>query len=77
MTSQKVADIRKKALKESVFDTLLALPLNFLISYLSISLLFFLGIQGPFYFTILQTLILTFTSIIRKFLVRTFFIFDK
>lgn len=68
---------KKAAFKESLVDSFLGLPLNFLISYL---LLFFFvksGVNDIIYFSVGQSILLLFFSVLRKFIIRIKFSSDN
>ena len=65
--------IDKDALKESVVDTSIALPINWLFAYLTLLLLYLFNITDLFMISIAQVTVLTILAIIRKYYVRVYF----
>ena len=65
--------IDKDALKESVVDTSIALPINWLFAYLTLLLLYLFNITDLLMISIAQVTVLTILAIIRKYYVRVYF----
>ena len=63
----------KKNLKESVTDTAIAMPIAWILSYSALALMLALGVVNAFYISIVQTLVLTIVSVIRKYWIRSIF----
>ena len=63
----------KKNLKESVTDTAIAMPIEWILSYSALALMLALGVVNAFYISIVQTLVLTIVSVIRKYWIRSIF----
>jgi len=63
----------KKNLKESVTDTAIAMPIAWILSYSTLALMLALGVVNAFYISIVQTLVLTIVSVIRKYWIRSIF----
>jgi len=65
--------IDKDALKESVIDTSIGLPINWLFAYLTLLLLYLFNITDLLMISIAQVTVLTILAIIRKYYVRVYF----
>lgn len=65
--------INRKALRESLLDTSLAMPIAWILSYLSLTIFIQLGVSGAFLLSIFQTVILTAASVTRKYFIRIAF----
>ena len=65
--------INKRNLKESMTDTAIALPIAWATSYISLLLMISFGVKDALLISAVQTLILTFVSVVRKYCVRTVF----
>ena len=65
--------INKLALRESLADTALALPIAWGLSYISLLVLMSMGIENAFTLSIFQTMILTVASVTRKYCIRNHF----
>ena len=65
--------INKKAMRESIFDTALGLPINWFFAYITIVVLMLFEINSAFVISIVQVVVLTILAIIRKYLVRIYF----
>ena len=63
----------KASLKESMIDTSIALPIAWGMSYLTLILMYALNISDAFIISLLQTIVLTIVSVLRKYLIRTKF----
>ena len=63
----------KKNLKESVTDTAIAMPIAWILSYSALALMLALEVVNAFYISIVQTLVLTIVSVIRKYWIRSIF----
>ncbi len=63
----------KKNLKESLTDTAIAMPIAWILSYSALALMLTLGVVNAFYISIVQTLVLTIVSVIRKYWIRSIF----
>ena len=63
----------KKNLKESVTDTATAMPIAWILSYSALALMLALGVVNAFYISIVQILVLTIVSVIRKYWIRSIF----
>ena len=63
----------KASLKESMIDTSIALPIAWGMSYLTLILMYALNISDAFIISLLQTIVLTVVSILRKYIIRTKF----
>ena len=63
----------KASLKESMIDTSIALPIAWGMSYLTLISMYALNISDAFIITLLQTIVLTVVSILRKYIIRTKF----
>ena len=63
----------KKNLRESVTDTAIAMPIAWILSYSTLALMLAMGVVNAFYISIIQTLVLTIVSIIRKYWIRSIF----
>ena len=68
-----IKKIDKKTLKESMADTAIAMPIAWVLSYTTLALMLTMGIVNALYISIVQTLVLTIVSVIRKYYVRIFF----
>ena len=68
-----IRKIDKKTLKESMADTAIAMPIAWVLSYTTLALMLTMGIVNALYISIVQTLVLTIVSVIRKYYVRIFF----
>ena len=68
-----IKKIDKKTLKESMADTAIAMPIAWLLSYTTLALMLTMGTVNALYISIVQTLVLTIVSVIRKYCVRIFF----
>jgi uncharacterized membrane protein YedE/YeeE len=64
--------IDRAALKESISDTIIATPLNFLINYVVIAILLRFGL-GAISISIIMTTLFFIIAIVRKYYVRTWF----
>ena len=65
--------IDRKTLKESMTDTAIAMPIAWFLSYTTLALMLTMGIVNALYISIVQTLVLTIVSVVRKYYVRIFF----
>ena len=65
--------INKPALRESLADTALALPIAWSLSYISLLVLMSMGVENAFTLSIFQTMILTIASVTRKYYIRNHF----
>tara|TARA_S200002703_G_scaffold151370_2_gene150674 strand:+ start:1970 stop:2206 length:237 start_codon:yes stop_codon:yes gene_type:complete len=65
--------IDKDALKESIIDTSIGLPINWLFAYLTLLLLYLFDITDILIISIAQVTVLTILAIIRKYCVRVYF----
>ena len=63
----------KASLKESMIDTSIALPIAWGMSYLTLILMYALNISDAFIISLLQTIVLTIVSVLRKYIIRTKF----
>ena len=63
----------KASLKESMIDTSIALPIAWGMSYLMLILMYALNISDAFIISLLQTIVLTIVSVLRKYIIRTKF----
>ncbi len=63
----------KKNLRESLTDTAIAMPIAWILSYSTLALMLATGVVNAFYISIIQTLVLTIVSIIRKYWIRSIF----
>ena len=63
----------KASLKESMIDTSIALPIAWGMSYLTLIFLYTLNISDAFIISLLQTIVLTIVSVLRKYIIRTKF----
>ena len=63
----------KASLKESMIDTSIALPIAWGMSYLTLILMYAFNISDAFIISLLQTIVLTVVSILRKYIIRTRF----
>ena len=66
-------NLNKLALKESIADTALAMPIAWGLSYLSLLVLMSMGVENAFTLSIFQTMILTVASVTRKYCIRNHF----
>tara|TARA_B100001248_G_C27386410_1_gene459910 strand:- start:906 stop:1145 length:240 start_codon:yes stop_codon:yes gene_type:complete len=66
-------NLNKLALKESIADTALAMPIAWGLSYLSLLVLMSMGVENAFTLSIFQTMILTVASVTRKYYIRNHF----
>lgn len=64
--------IDKKAMKESIADTMLGLAINFPTVYITLSLCL-LFTDDPFVITVIQTFVITVLAIIRRYATRMWF----
>ena len=65
--------IDRKTLKESMTDTAIAMTIAWFLSYTTLALMLTMGIVNALYISIVQTLVLTIVSVVRKYYVRIFF----
>ena len=68
-----IKKIDRKTLKESMTDTAIAMPIAWFLSYTTLALMLTTGIVNALYISIVQTLVLTIVSVIRKYYVRILF----
>ena len=68
-----IKKIDRKTLKESMTDTAIAMPIAWFLSYTTLALMLTMGTVNALYISIVQTLVLTIVSVIRKYCVRIFF----
>ncbi len=66
--------INKKAFKEACTDTFLALPINWFLSFSTLAVLIYFGISQAFLMSIVQVAVLTVFSVIRKYLIRIYYL---
>ena len=66
-------NLNKLALKESIADTALAMPIAWGLSYLSLLVLMSMGVENALTLSIFQTMILTVASVTRKYCIRNHF----
>jgi hypothetical protein len=67
-------NINRKALKEACNDTFLALPINWFLSFSTLAVLIYFGISQAFLMSIVQVAVLTVFSVIRKYLIRIYYL---
>tara|TARA_R100001460_G_scaffold30709_1_gene60572 strand:- start:402 stop:626 length:225 start_codon:yes stop_codon:yes gene_type:complete len=67
-------NINRKALKEACTDTFLALPINWFLSFSTLAIMIYFGISQAFLMSIVQVAVLTVFSVIRKYLIRIYYI---
>ena len=65
--------LNKKILKESMTDTAIAMPIAWILSFLSLYFLIKVGVENVISLSIFQTILLTLASVTRKYLVRDHF----
>ena len=70
-------NINKKALKEACTDTFLALPINWFLSFSTLAVLIYFGISQAFLMSIVQVAVLTVFSVIRKYLIRIYYLKEE
>jgi len=63
----------KASLKESIFDTAIALPIAWSMSYVTLAAMYALEVSNAFLISLLQTIVLTIVSVFRKYTIRTKF----
>ena len=63
----------KASLRESMIDTSIARPIAWGMSYLTLILMYALNISDAFIISLLQTIVLTIVSVLRKYIIRTKF----
>ena len=68
-----IKKIDRKTLRESMTDTVIAMPIAWFLSYATLALMLTMGTVNALYISIVQTLVLTIVSVIRKYCVRIFF----
>ena len=66
-------NIDKKALYEATVDTTLALPINWFLSFFVLQILLWLDFQSAFFLSLIQVIVLTIFSVIRKYFIRVNF----
>ena len=69
----KFSSIDKHSLKESMFDTAIALPIAWSMSYLTLVAMYALDVSNAFFISLVQTIVLTVVSVFRKYTIRTKF----
>lgn len=69
----KFSSIDKRSLKESMFDTAIALPIAWSMSYVTLVAMYALEVSNAFLISSVQTIVLTVVSVFRKYTVRTRF----
>ena len=69
----KFSSIDKRSLKESIFDTAIALPIAWSMSYLTLVAMYALEVSNAFLISLVQTIVLTVVSVFRKYTIRTKF----
>ena len=65
--------IDKKALHEATVATTLALPINWFLSFFVLQILLWLDFQSAFFLSLIQVIVLTIFSVIRKYFIRVNF----
>ena len=73
----KFSSIDKRSLKESMFDTAIALPIAWSMSYLTLVAMYALEVSNAFLISLVQTIVLTVVSVFRKYTIRTRFKKDE
>ena len=69
----KFSNIDKRSLKESMFDTAIALPIAWSMSYVTLVAMYALEVSNAFLISLVQTIVLTIVSVFRKYTIRTKF----
>ena len=69
----KFSSIDKRSLKESMFDTAIALPIAWSMSYVTLVAMYALEVSNAFLISLVQTIVLTVVSVFRKYTIRTKF----
>ena len=69
----KFSNIDKRSLKESMFDTAIALPIAWSMSYVTLVAMYALEVSNAFLISLVQTIVLTVVSVFRKYTIRTKF----
>ena len=65
--------IDKKALHEATVATTFALPINWFLSFFVLQILLWLDFQSAFFLSLIQVIVLTIFSVIRKYFIRVNF----
>ena len=73
----KFSSIDKRSLKESMFDTAIALPIAWSMSYVTLVAMYALEVSNAFLISLVQTIVLTVVSVFRKYTIRTRFKKDE
>ena len=73
----KFSNIDKRSLKESMFDTAIALPIAWSMSYLTLVAMYALEVSNAFLISLVQTIVLIVVSVFRKYTIRTRFKKDE
>ena len=73
----KFSSIDKRSLKESIFDTAIALPIAWSMSYVTLVAMYALEVSNAFLISLVQTIVLTVVSVFRKYTIRTRFKKDE
>ena len=60
-------------MRESIFDTAIALPIAWSMSYLTLVVMYALDVSNAFFISLVQTIVLTVVSVFRKYTIRTKF----
>ena len=74
LNQKNLMNINKKAFKEACTDTFLALPINWFLSFSTLAVLIYFGISQAFLMSIVQVAVLTVFSVIRKYLIRIYYL---
>ena len=69
----KFSSIDKSSMRESIFDTAIALPIAWSMSYLTLVAMYALDVSNAFFISLVQTIVLTVVSVFRKYTIRTKF----
>lgn len=69
----KFSNIDKSSMRESIFDTAIALPIAWSMSYLTLVVMYALDVSNAFFISLVQTIVLTVVSVFRKYTIRTKF----
>jgi hypothetical protein len=68
-----IKKLDKKTLRESIIDTSIAMPIAWFTSYGTLALMMNMGMANAFLISAIQTFVLTFVSVVRKYIVRLAF----